>query len=119
MKNLKLIIVLLTVSYFTYGQNKYDKVSSYGEFQENWALIERGGLLGFIDQKGNEIIKPRYEKILAFGQYQEKWALVEIGGLLGFIDREGKEIIKPQYEKIIKDKGLVGVLKGNREAIKN
>jgi len=45
--------------------------------------------------------------------------VVEIGGLLGFIDREGKEIIKPRYEKIIKDKGLVGVLKGNREAIKN
>jgi cytochrome oxidase Cu insertion factor (SCO1/SenC/PrrC family) len=64
MKRLHLIFVLLTVSLLTYGQNNYEKVSSYGEYQEKWALVEIGGLLGFIDQEGNEIIKTKYEKII-------------------------------------------------------
>jgi cytochrome oxidase Cu insertion factor (SCO1/SenC/PrrC family) len=103
----------------TYGQNNYEKVSSYGEYQEKWALVEIGGLLGFIDQDGNEIVKPQYEKISQFGEYQEKWALVEIEGLLGFIDQEGNEIIKTKYEKIINDKKLEGIIKGKKEMIKN
>jgi hypothetical protein len=64
MKRLHLIFVLLTVSLLTYGQNNYEKVSSYGEYQEKWALVEIEGLLGFIDQEGNEIIKTKYEKII-------------------------------------------------------
>jgi cytochrome oxidase Cu insertion factor (SCO1/SenC/PrrC family) len=119
MKRLHLIFVLLTVSLLTYGQNNYEKVSSYGEYQEKWALVEIGGLLGFIDQDGNEIVKPQYEKISQFGEYQEKWALVEIEGLLGFIDQEGNEIIKTKYEKIINDKKLEGIIKGKKEMIKN
>ena len=73
--------------------------------------------MGFINQEGKEIIKPRYEKIGAFGEYHENWALVEINGLLGFIDNEGNEIVKPKYEKVINNENLEGIIKGKSEII--
>ena len=81
MKKISFIIVLLAVSLVSFGQSNYEKISSYGEYQENWALVEKGGLLGFIDLEGKETVKPQYTKIAQFGDYQEKWALVEKGGL--------------------------------------
>ena len=119
MKKLFSLSTFLLIAFLSFGQTKYDKTSKFGEYQEKWALVETAGLLGFIDQEGNEIIKPQYEKISQFGEYQEKWALVETAGLLGFIDQEGNEIIKPQYEKIINDKKLEGIINGRKEMIKN
>ncbi|WP_177179752.1 WG repeat-containing protein [Cyclobacterium xiamenense] len=42
---------------------KYEKIYQFGEFQEDWALVEIGGLFGFVDKDGNEVVKPVYEKM--------------------------------------------------------
>ena len=75
-------------------------ISKYDKYRSGWALFYRNGLYGFIDQNGNEIVKPQYESIGSFGVYQSHWALVYKDGLYGFIDQKGNEILKPQYESI-------------------
>ena len=119
MKNTILILVMLIVSNLTHGQNNYDKISEFGQYNGDWALIESNGLLGFIDREGNEVVKPKYDKISEFGQYTGDWALVESNGLLGFIDREGNEIVKPKYDKIQNEGKLQGETEGKIEIIKN
>ena len=102
-----------------YGQNDSRKVSPYGEYRGDWALIEVDGLFGFINREGKEIVPPKYSKISSYGVYMGDWAMVEVDGLLGFINREGKEIIPPKYEKIINNGKLEGMINGKIEIIKN
>ena len=85
MKRIHLIIVLLLVSYFVYGQNKYDKISEFGQYNVDWALVESSGLLGFIDREGNEVIKPKYDKII-----NEKILKGEINGEVETIKNLGQ-----------------------------
>ncbi len=70
MKNTILILVMLIVSNLTHGQNNYDKISEFGQYNGDWALVESNGLLGFIDREGNEVVKPKYDKIQNEGKLQ-------------------------------------------------
>ena len=48
MKKIKMILGLLPFTLLSFGQTNFENLS-YGEYQENWALIEKGGLLGFVE----------------------------------------------------------------------
>ena len=61
---------MLIVSNLTHGQNNYDKISEFGQYNGDWALVESNGLLGFIDREGNEVVKPKYDKIQNEGKLQ-------------------------------------------------
>ncbi|HHX78687.1 MAG TPA: WG repeat-containing protein, partial [Acholeplasmataceae bacterium] len=54
--------------------------------------VRVGSKLGFIDNKGREVVKPVYDKIEMFDVQKNDWAMVEIDGRVGFIDKEGKFI---------------------------
>jgi hypothetical protein len=73
---------------------KYDAISVFGKINVNWALVEKGGLEGFIDMDGFEVVKPKYDAISAFGKIKENLAMVEKGGLFGFINKKGIEVVK-------------------------
>ena len=90
----------LSTTHKTLKQDSSMLISEYDSHRKGWKLIYRDGLYGFIDDNGNEIVKPLYESIASFGIYQTHWALVYKDGLCGFIDDDGNEIIKPQYESI-------------------
>lgn len=78
----------------------FDNVGPFGEYQKNWALIEVGGKLGFIDAYGSQVIAPTYDAIDYFKVYQKKWALVQKEGKYGFIDAYGDEVVPPIYDEI-------------------
>ena len=98
MKNSILIFIFSIFTTLVYGQSNNTKMSKFGEFQDDWALIEIQGLFGFIDRHGFEVVKPTYEKISQFGEIHEDWARVEIDGMFGFIDKHGFMVVKPKYK---------------------
>jgi hypothetical protein len=101
MKKTILTLFVLMIAVLSFGQQTTDTTNSkINEYQPDWILVEKDGLLGFISYDGKEIVKTQYGKINRFGEYQADWALVEKDGYLGFINSEGKEIVKPKYDKI-------------------
>ena len=91
--------------------SKYEKVGYVGE---GMVAVKKNGLWGFIDTKGNELIKPMYEDAY---QFKEGLAAVQTkSGKWGFIDKAGRVIIKPQYEAIKSfSEGLAAVTTTDRK----
>ena len=60
--------------------------------------------IGFINQAGKMIIKPKYDEtygFISFGTYaQNNIAPVRVGDKWGFIDRKGMIMIKPSFEEV-------------------
>ncbi|MEO0968917.1 MAG: WG repeat-containing protein [Cyanobacteria bacterium J06639_18] len=52
---------------------------------------------GFIDVKGETVIKPKFDEVLAFN---EGLAGVKVGDKWGFIDKKGTIVIEPQYDTV-------------------
>ena len=53
-----------------------------------------GGLYGFVDEEGREIVKPQYRIV---DDYKFGFAQVDVDGKSGLIDRDGKMVIEPKY----------------------
>ena len=100
MKNLIFTLSILISSISSLFGQGYDEIFTFGVYQEDWALVQKDGLYGFIDSKGTEIVAPTYDEILTFGVYQKDLALVQKDGLYGFIDSNGTEIVAPTYDEI-------------------
>lgn len=92
--------MILFLSQIAIAQKGYDVIFEYGKIHSEWAMVEKDGLLGFIDEDGYEIVPPIYNGISPFDEFRNGWAMVEKDGLLGFIDEDGEEIVKPKYTKI-------------------
>ena len=73
-------------------QDLYDKVYSFGDLGAQWALVKVDRQYGFINDKGEEVVKPIYDKIYPFGEHKSGWAMVVLDGQIGFIDETGKII---------------------------
>ena len=56
---------------------------------------DAGQLWGFIDLKGNIVIKPQFVDVRSFS---EGLAPVQVGKLWGFIDQSGKMVVQPKYD---------------------
>src|SRR5690606_40611915 len=57
-----------------------------------------GGLWGFVDTTGKEIIPVKYEAGIRFPQFAEGLVALKLNGKYGFVDKTGKEVIPFQYE---------------------
>jgi hypothetical protein len=95
MKHLTIILLFAVTALKANAQVKYNHIGQLGEFKSDWALVELGNKLGFIDEKGKEIIKPIYNMIGQFGEFKSDWALVKLDDKVGFINDKGEEVIKP------------------------
>lgn len=72
-----------------------DRLDSYGDFYEDYAVVSHQGLSGYIDKTGKEVISLLYESAQRFS---EGLAGVKRDGLWGFIDKKGNEVIPFIYE---------------------
>lgn len=83
-------------------KNIYQQIGAFENNNGQWAMVQsENGYFGFIDKKGNEVVKTYYQKIFPFNEIKEGWALVKSqSGRYGFIDIKGREIVKPIYSKI-------------------
>jgi len=70
---------------------KYSRVLP---FSEGLAAIRSDRGWGFIDKRGQEIIRPQFAEVRSFS---EGLAPVQVNGSWGFIDRQGQMVIAPQY----------------------
>ncbi len=87
------LFALILLSSFAAGP-PYDSIGEFDIYRTNWALVERDGLLGFINDKGEEVVSPQYDNIGHFDVEKTNWAKVERHGAIGFIDSSGKEVVK-------------------------
>ncbi|MEM1135731.1 MAG: WG repeat-containing protein [Bacteroidota bacterium] len=79
-------------------QQTIEKTVDYdyiGNKKESMILVEKDGLYGFIDERGEEIISLKFEDAQSFNEGK---AAVKQKDLWGFIDKTGKFIISPTYE---------------------
>ena len=77
-----------------------DKVD-YASFSDGYALIRKGNKWGFIDKKGNIVIKPAF---YGAADFKEGFASImeKVGDkyLSGYINKKGKMITKAIYEEV-------------------
>jgi hypothetical protein len=65
------------------------------EFAANGlAVVEVKGKVGYIDEKGKEVILPRFDEARPFAA---GLAAVAVKGKVGYIDEKGKEVIPPRF----------------------
>ena len=108
MKSFVLLFSTIMFSISLLGQEKYEKIFSFNEYQKDWAKVYKDGNYGFIDVNGKEVVSSIYEEIFPFGMYKTDWAEVYKDGNFGFIDASGNEVVKPIYDKIIMKDKLTG-----------
>ena len=72
--------------------NNYDDIRG---ISESLVCVRRNGNWGFINEEGEEVVKPIYDNAHCFS---EGLARVEINDKWGFINKDGEEVIKPIYD---------------------
>lgn len=85
---------------------KYDNVYFEG-FVNGYAIVEKNGRQGLINEDGKEICPVKYEQVWPFrktntpnGRRVLNATRVCLNGLYGLIDRNGKEICPIKYKRI-------------------
>ena len=110
MKSILVFLVVLAsqlaIAQSTEISSKYDKI---GKFNNGYAVVSKGRLVGVINTEGKEIIKPEYEHISGFGK--DGKAFTRKNGLVGVIDNTGKVIIDNKYDYISHFKGNNAVIR--------
>jgi hypothetical protein len=89
-----------------------------GRFSEGlaWTVgkIADGYKYGFIDKKGQTVIRPQFDQAAFF---REGLAPVQVGAKWGFIDAAGRMVIKPQFDHAnLFTEGLAAVRVGDWQA---
>lgn len=75
-------------------QTQYDLIFP---FSEGLAAVRQDGLFGYVDENGNEVIKPEWKEA---GYFSEGIAIVKNSDGYGGIDKTGKVVIKCHYDYI-------------------
>ncbi|OFI05942.1 anti-sigma-V factor RsiV [Clostridium acetireducens DSM 10703] len=102
-------IIVLKNQYNSWYMVENKKTNNYREILSNIINKEnnlyaasiktvKGVKWGYINDKGNLVIKPEYDFALDF--QENGLAIIEIGGFYGIINKEGKYIVEPKYYSI-------------------
>lgn len=83
--------------------NKIRKYDKLGNFHDGFALVQRNGLWGYIDTKGDEVI-PCIYKGTEYGNYGFDFSegmavIIDKNGKYGYINTKGEIVIKPQFQQ--------------------
>lgn len=94
------------------GFTASSKPRVYYGFSEGLSPVLKEGKCGFMNKKGEIVIKPEYDSVYGFN---EGIALAEKEGKWGYIDRNGKVLIPFEYEWADQfSEGLAGVKKDGK-----
>lgn len=58
MKHLTTILLFALTAFMANAQIKYNHIGQLGEFKSDWALVKLDDKVGFINDKGEVVIKP-------------------------------------------------------------
>tara|TARA_Y100000385_G_scaffold199214_1_gene206294 strand:- start:337 stop:702 length:366 start_codon:yes stop_codon:yes gene_type:complete len=107
MKTFILLSTAILISPFSWSQTikeshqeKYDEIGTFGLNHDDWALVKKDNRLGFIDNKGDEVVPTIYDEIELFSMYHKDWALVKKDNRLGFIDIKGNEVVPLKFKQL-------------------
>lgn len=98
-------------------------VRRFGKVSELLIAVKIGGKWGFMNTRGQLVIKPRFEPYLddaAEDAYDEKFsegmaAVIVRGGKWGYAGRDGKMVIPARFDRATAfDNGYAAVLKNNK-----
>lgn len=98
--------------------NKIKNYDKLGTFHEGLALVQRNGLWGYINTKGDEVIPCSYynAQFRYYGfNFSEGLAVVaDKNGKCGYINKKGEMVIKPQFDHATNfSEGIASVLSGH------
>lgn len=82
-------------------------------FNDGFAIIKRNGKYGYINSKGDEILKCIYDTIEFFGSTEANLTCVKLNGKWGVINRKGDMVVECIYGG-----DAIGLLRDNTIAIK-
>ncbi|MEL6192341.1 MAG: WG repeat-containing protein, partial [Bacteroidota bacterium] len=71
----------------------YDMVES---FENGWAIVHRDGKRGYVNAKGEEVIKPQFDRAWNFSVEYKGLAKVQVNGKTGYINTKGKKVSSPK-----------------------
>ena len=66
MNKLQVVLIIIFLSTLSFAQKStppYNNIGEFGEYKTSWALVEKDGLKGFINEEGEEVVKPQYDNI--------------------------------------------------------
>ena len=72
---------------------RYDDVEP---FVNNWAIVHRDGKRGYVNAKGEEVIKPQFDRAWNFSADYKGLAKVQVNGKTGYINTKGKRVSSPK-----------------------
>lgn len=75
-------------------EKKFDEVEA---FYEGLAAIKIDNKWGFVNTKGEQVIKPRFDFVYSF---HKGYAEVFVGEKRGIIDKQGKYVVPPIYDNV-------------------
>ncbi len=87
--NIKKLSFLFLLFVFTYGQSQTSQSTT------KLYPVQKNGLYGFINQKGEEIIKAQYRNA---GEFSEGLAPVRLEGTFGYIDEKGSYAVESKFD---------------------
>ena len=77
------------------------KATMMGTYQEGLIWFARGGLVGFADTEGHEVIVPAYQDCYFYGSgFYHGYVSAAMDGKWGIIDAAGREVIPFEYDKM-------------------
>lgn len=71
----------------------YGQIDRMGRFSEGLASVRVGDLYGYIDRRGEFVVRPQF---IRAGDFSEGLACVVLGEKTGYIDRAGRWVVGPQ-----------------------
>lgn len=101
----------------TDGETVYTlKSQNFGSYQEGLVWYLKGGLIGFLDEKGQPAITPAYSSLhMAGNGFTDGFVAAQKDGKWGLIDRNNNVVIPFEYDKVCAySEGFCIAIKGNR-----
>ena len=116
-----LLLILLPSSIIKKDNSKLNKIIQYSLEKDRLITISKNGLYGFLDYKGNEVVKPEYNYVI---DYSGKYAIASKDSKYYLIDGKGKVVKESkkaiQYDEVNDNYVVDGRLYNNKlKAISN
>lgn len=78
--------------------NRLGQYSTVGRFEDGFAIVQKDGKFGFIDEEYNEVVPCVFDEV---SKYLNGRSIVKKDGKYGYIDEKNKEIAPCVYDELL------------------